>query len=99
MYLFSLFCIDRQTRHCPERTSASDFKDIAFPMFCYSNVVFGLFIATRFWHKITFLPNLAKLFLVTLNENILTLHKKYHKFCIFSTSGNDGQAVAFGVHY
>ena len=62
-------------RHFPERTSASDFKDIAFPMFCYSNVVFGLFIATRFWHEITFLPNLAKLFLVSLNENILTLHK------------------------
>ena len=48
--------------HYPERASALDFKDTSAPRFGHSEVVFYLFLETRFLHLIALLSNFCKLF-------------------------------------
>ena len=48
--------------HYPERASALDFKDTSAPRFGHSDVVFDIFLETRFLHLIALLSNLCKLF-------------------------------------
>ena len=48
--------------HYPERASALDFKDTSAPRFGHSDVVFDLFLETRFSHLIALLSNFCKLF-------------------------------------
>ena len=50
-----LHCTNRS--HYPERVSALDFKDAATLRLGHSDVVFDLFIETRFLHFINFLLN------------------------------------------
>ena len=48
--------------HYPERASALDFKDTSAPRFGHSDVVFDLFLETRFLHLIALLSIFVNLF-------------------------------------
>ena len=64
--------------HYPERASALDFKDTSAPRFGHSDVVFDLFLETRFLHLIALLSNFCKLFLLFRYHftNMVWLHVK-----------------------
>ena len=64
--------------HYPERASALDFKDTSAPRFGHSDVVFDLFLETRFLHLIALLSNFCKLFWLFRNHftNMVLLQVK-----------------------
>ena len=65
----------------PERASVLDFKDATIPRFGHSNVVFDLFIETRFSHLITLLFNfsycMSKVPQIPLIKHFLLMMMRY----------------------
>ena len=48
--------------HYPEITSSLDFKDAAIPRFGHSDVIFDLFLETRFLHLVFLYQNFQNFF-------------------------------------
>ena len=75
-----------------ERASALNFEDAATPRFGHNDVVFDLFIESRFFtfnHPLIYFFETFLAFYVSLDQNNLTLCEEYPKFGLLSIFVDD----------